>query len=198
MRRSLTRREVLKLGGGALAERTFALAGCAHGGWVPVRKRGELPAADPQLDHRVRSWRRQRHHVPHPDRDLQYDLYSENIVATNLEGGDGARGWGFVYNQKSPYHISSTSGSFMTTRSRRIRPGADELHPHRHARHRRHALRREVGLADTMEEFVAAAKRKISSGRWHRHHQHRLHHGGTRVAANWVRVEVRAFNDEER
>ena len=46
----------------------------------------------------------------------KYDLYSENIVATNMEGGDGARGWGFVYNQKgNPYHISSTSGSFMTT-----------------------------------------------------------------------------------
>ena len=44
------------------------------------------------------------------------DLYTENIVATNLEGGDGARGWGFLYDQKgNPYHISSTSGSFMTT-----------------------------------------------------------------------------------
>src|SRR5687768_17641485 len=41
----------------------------ARRGRVPVRKRGELPAADPQLDHRVRSGRRQRHHVPHTDRN---------------------------------------------------------------------------------------------------------------------------------
>ncbi len=91
----------------------------------------------------------------------KYDLYSENIVATNIEGGDGARGWGFVYNQKgNPYHISSTSGSFMTTPLAADTPwGPTSFTP--------------IGMLaiddtlfivkgdapyDSMEEFVAAAK----------------------------------------
>lgn len=46
----------------------------------------------------------------------QYDLYPENIVATNREGGSGAVGWGYLYSQAGdPYQISSTSGSFITT-----------------------------------------------------------------------------------
>lgn len=46
----------------------------------------------------------------------KYELYPENIVAENREGGSGARGWGYLFNQAgNPYHISSTSGSFITT-----------------------------------------------------------------------------------
>jgi putative tricarboxylic transport membrane protein len=46
----------------------------------------------------------------------KYKLYPENIVAENRAGGSGAVGWGHVFNQKgNPYHISSTSGSFITT-----------------------------------------------------------------------------------
>ena len=44
------------------------------------------------------------------------DLYSQPIVAENREGGSGAVGWGFLHNQAgNPYHISTTSGSFITT-----------------------------------------------------------------------------------
>ncbi len=46
----------------------------------------------------------------------KYKLYPANIVAENRAGGSGAVGWGYVFNQKgNPYHISSTSGSFITT-----------------------------------------------------------------------------------
>jgi putative tricarboxylic transport membrane protein len=46
----------------------------------------------------------------------KYKLYPENIVAENRAGGSGAVGWGYLYNQRgNPYHISSTSGSYITT-----------------------------------------------------------------------------------
>ena len=46
----------------------------------------------------------------------KYKLYPGNIVPENLPGGSGAKGWGHVFNQKgNPYHITSTSGSFITT-----------------------------------------------------------------------------------
>jgi len=46
----------------------------------------------------------------------KYKLYPESIVAENRAGGSGAAGWGYLFNQKgNPYHISSTSGSFITT-----------------------------------------------------------------------------------
>ncbi len=46
----------------------------------------------------------------------KYKLYPETIVADNKPGGSGAKGWGFVFSQKgNPYHITSTSGSFITT-----------------------------------------------------------------------------------
>jgi putative tricarboxylic transport membrane protein len=46
----------------------------------------------------------------------KYKLYPGGIVAENRAGGSGAAGWGHVFNQKgNPYHISSTSGSFITT-----------------------------------------------------------------------------------
>ncbi len=46
----------------------------------------------------------------------KYKLYPETIVAENRPGGSGAKGWGYLFSQKgNPYHISSTSGSFVTT-----------------------------------------------------------------------------------
>ncbi|GAB4393591.1 MAG: tripartite tricarboxylate transporter substrate binding protein [Kiloniellaceae bacterium] len=46
----------------------------------------------------------------------KYELYPGEIVAENRPGGSGAIGWGHLYNQAgNPYHISSTSGSFITT-----------------------------------------------------------------------------------
>jgi putative tricarboxylic transport membrane protein len=46
----------------------------------------------------------------------QYELYPENIQLENREGGSGATGWGYLFNQKgSGYGISTTSGSFITT-----------------------------------------------------------------------------------
>jgi putative tricarboxylic transport membrane protein len=46
----------------------------------------------------------------------KYELYTEDIVAQNRAGGSGAVGWGFLHGQKgNPYHVSTTSGSFVTT-----------------------------------------------------------------------------------
>jgi putative tricarboxylic transport membrane protein len=46
----------------------------------------------------------------------KYRLYPETIVPENRSGGSGAKGWGYLFSQKgNPYHISSTSGSFITT-----------------------------------------------------------------------------------
>ena len=46
----------------------------------------------------------------------KYKLYPETIVAENRPGGSGAKGWGYLFAQKGdPYHISTTSGSFITT-----------------------------------------------------------------------------------
>ena len=120
MKRSMTRQEALKLGGGALAGAyMFALAGCgAHQG------SGSQPQGAEDYPQQTLNWTIA--FGPGGGNDImsrtlieilrQNELYTENIVATNLEGGDGARGWGYVYEQKgNPYHISSTSGSFMTT-----------------------------------------------------------------------------------
>ena len=44
------------------------------------------------------------------------DLYPENIVVENREGGSGATGWGYLLGQSGTgYGISTTSGSFITT-----------------------------------------------------------------------------------
>ena len=46
----------------------------------------------------------------------KYGWYDGEIVATNREGGSGAVGWGYLYGQTgNPYHISTTSGSYITT-----------------------------------------------------------------------------------
>jgi putative tricarboxylic transport membrane protein len=126
MKRSLTRRDFLKTGGGALAGTyVFALAGCgAHGGGS-AQGGGSGQSVDVEnYPQETLNWTIA--FGPGGGNDImsrtlieilqENDLYTENIVATNLEGGDGARGWGFLYNQRGdPYHISTTSGSFMTT-----------------------------------------------------------------------------------
>lgn len=44
------------------------------------------------------------------------DLYPEDIEVVNREGGSGAQGWSYFQSQAgNPYHISPTSGSFLTT-----------------------------------------------------------------------------------
>jgi putative tricarboxylic transport membrane protein len=168
MRRSLTRRDVLKLGGGALAGAyTFALAGCnAHGGGGSQQSASTENYPQQTLDWTIAFG-------PGGGNDImsrtlieilnKYDLYSENIVATNMEGGDGARGWGFVYNQKgNPYHISSTSGSFMTTPLAADTPwGPTSFTPiGMLATDDTLFVVRSDAPYDTMEEFVAAAKEK--------------------------------------
>ena len=46
----------------------------------------------------------------------RYDLYPRPIVARNRAAGSGAVGWGYLFRQaKNPYHIATTSGSFITT-----------------------------------------------------------------------------------
>lgn len=46
----------------------------------------------------------------------KHDLYPGDIVAENRQGGSGAVGWGYLYNQAgNPYAISTTSGSYVTT-----------------------------------------------------------------------------------
>lgn len=46
----------------------------------------------------------------------KYKFYPQTIVAENRPGGSGAKGWGYVFSHKGdPYHITSTSGSFITT-----------------------------------------------------------------------------------
>jgi putative tricarboxylic transport membrane protein len=46
----------------------------------------------------------------------KYKLYPATIVAENRPGGSGAKGWGYLFAQKgNPYHVSTTSGSFITT-----------------------------------------------------------------------------------
>lgn len=43
-------------------------------------------------------------------------LYPADIAVENREGGSGATGWGYLLSKRgSPYDISTTSGSFLTT-----------------------------------------------------------------------------------
>jgi len=45
----------------------------------------------------------------------QYRLYPGPITAVNRVGGSGSVGWGYVFRQTgNPYHIATTSGSFIT------------------------------------------------------------------------------------
>ncbi|NEU31437.1 tripartite tricarboxylate transporter substrate binding protein [bacterium LRH843] len=46
----------------------------------------------------------------------KYDLYPDNMIPENRQGGSGAVGWGYLKNQAgNPHSISTTSGSFITT-----------------------------------------------------------------------------------
>jgi putative tricarboxylic transport membrane protein len=46
----------------------------------------------------------------------RHELYPQDIVVENREGGSGSTGWGHVFGERgSGYAISTTSGSFITT-----------------------------------------------------------------------------------
>ncbi|MGO4890005.1 Bug family tripartite tricarboxylate transporter substrate binding protein [Anaerobacillus sp. MEB173] len=46
----------------------------------------------------------------------KYDIYGNNIVVENREGGSGAIGWSYVKNQEgNEYVATSTSGNFIST-----------------------------------------------------------------------------------
>src|SRR5918998_4394231 len=165
MKRSITRQEALKLGGGALAGAYMvALAGCgAHEG-AGSQSEGAEDYPQQPLDWTIAFG-------PGGGNDImsrtlieilrENDLYTENIVATNLEGGDGARGWGYLYDQKgNPYHISSTSGSFMTTPLAADTPwGPTSFTPiGMLAIDDTLFIVKEDSPYDSLEEFVAAAK----------------------------------------
>jgi putative tricarboxylic transport membrane protein len=96
----------------------------------------------------------------------KYKLYPETIVADNKPGGSGAKGWGFVFAQKgNPYHIASTSGSFITTplqANTAWQPGSftpiallasDDML----------MVVNKGSKAKTLQEFIAAAKTKAPS-----------------------------------
>jgi len=96
----------------------------------------------------------------------KYKLYPQTIVADNKPGGSGAKGWGFVFAQKgNPYHITSTSGSFITTplqANTAWQPGSftpiallasDDML----------MVVNKGSKAKTLQEFIAAAKAKAPS-----------------------------------
>lgn len=96
----------------------------------------------------------------------KYKLYPETIVADNKPGGSGAKGWGFVFAQKgNPYHITSTSGSFITTPLQANTPwqpgsftpvallAADDML----------LVVNKNSPAKTLQQFIAAAKAKSPS-----------------------------------
>lgn len=96
----------------------------------------------------------------------KYKLYPGQIVAENRPGGSGAKGWGYVFSQKgNPYHISSTSGSFITTPLQANTPwqpssftpiallAADDML----------MLVNKDSRIRTLQEFIAAAKAKPPS-----------------------------------
>jgi putative tricarboxylic transport membrane protein len=93
----------------------------------------------------------------------KYKLYPDTIVAENRPGGSGAKGWGYVFGQKgNPYHITSTSGSFITTPLQANTPwqpgsftpiallAADDML----------LLVNKGSKAATLQQFIAAAKEK--------------------------------------
>ena len=96
----------------------------------------------------------------------KYKLYPQTIVADNKPGGSGAKGWGYVFAQKgNPYHITSTSGSFITTPLQANTPwqpgsftpvallASDDML----------LVVNKGSKATTLQEFIAAAKAKAPS-----------------------------------
>lgn len=111
--RSIRSRMTAGLGGVALA---LSLAACGSSG-SNADEAGEYPSQD--MDWTIAFG-------PGGGNDImartmveiieQYDLYPHNIRLENREGGSGATGWGYLFNQRgSGYGISTTSGSFITT-----------------------------------------------------------------------------------
>ncbi|HWO76533.1 MAG TPA: tripartite tricarboxylate transporter substrate-binding protein [Bacillus sp. (in: firmicutes)] len=91
----------------------------------------------------------------------KHELYPETIIPENKEGGSGAVGWGYLKNQSgNPYHISTTSGSFITTPllSDAGFNYEDFTHIALMATDDMFFLVRGDSEYDTLEEFIAAAK----------------------------------------
>jgi putative tricarboxylic transport membrane protein len=96
----------------------------------------------------------------------KYKLYPGQIVAENRPGGSGAKGWGYVFSQKGdPYHITSTSGSFITTPLQANTP----WQPHSFtpiallATDDMLMLVNKSNNAKSLKEFIAASKAKSPS-----------------------------------
>jgi putative tricarboxylic transport membrane protein len=96
----------------------------------------------------------------------KYKLYPADIVAENRPGGSGAKGWGYVFSQRgNPYHVSTTSGSFITTPLQANTPwqpasftpvallASDDML----------LLVNKGSSAKTLKDFIAAAKAKPPS-----------------------------------
>ena len=96
----------------------------------------------------------------------KYKLYPADIVAENRPGGSGAKGWGYVFSQRgNPYHMSTTSGSFITTPLQANTPwqpasftpvallASDDML----------MLVNKGSSAKTLQDFIAAAKKKPPS-----------------------------------
>lgn len=93
----------------------------------------------------------------------KYKLYPGQIVAENRPGGSGAKGWGYVFSQTgNPYHITSTSGSFITTPLQANTPwGPTSFTPVALlATDDMLMLVNKASKARTLKEFIAAAKAK--------------------------------------
>jgi len=96
----------------------------------------------------------------------KYKLYPQNIVAENRPGGSGAKGWGYHFAQKgNPYHISSTSGSFVTTPLQANTPWQPESFTPIAllASDDMLLLVNKSSKVRTLKEFIAAAKLKAPS-----------------------------------
>jgi putative tricarboxylic transport membrane protein len=93
----------------------------------------------------------------------KYKLYPADIVAENRPGGSGAKGWGYLFSQKgNPYHVSTTSGSFITTPLQANTPwGPTSFTPVALlATDDMLMLVNKASKATSLKEFVAAAKAK--------------------------------------
>ena len=93
----------------------------------------------------------------------KYKLYPADIVAENRPGGSGAKGWGYLFSHKgNPYHISTTSGSFITTPLQANTPwGPTSFTPVALlATDDMLMLVNKASKAKDLKEFVAAAKAK--------------------------------------
>ena len=124
----------------------------------------------------------------------KHDLYPGDIVAENRQGGSGAVGWGYLYNQAgNPYAISSTSGSYITTPAAgRHAVGADRLHADRAARDRRPRAAGERRFRHRQLRGVhRAGQGRPADDRRHRRGQRRLHRADPARGEGRLRVRLR-------